>query len=133
MQDPRSSQTDHAAERELHERVGYVRCEVDAARGRLRELERIRDDLLRKKQELVRQVEFVQRDVDERRRELAERLGSWCALDDLDQRTIASDFIRKVDAVRTSRTYRITAGVLHVVNRVRYYATFRWLRGPSPR
>ena len=115
-------------EREAHESVGYARCEVDTARARLRELERTRDDLVRRQQEATRQIDFVQREVDDRRRELAERLGAWCALDDLDQRTIASDFIRKVDAVRASRTYRITAGVLRVVNRARYFVTFGWLR-----
>lgn len=130
MPDPRSLPADQAAaERALHERVGYVRCEVEAARARVTELERTKADLLSRQDELSRQIEVVQGEVDERRRELEERLGAWCSLDDVDQR-LGVDVIKRIDGVRSSVSYRLTAGFLMVVNKVRRLVTLQWLRGP---
>lgn len=130
MHDPRSLPADQvAAERELYEQVGYLRCQVDEARARLDELERTKVDLAARRIEMQRQVAVLEEEVALRRQELAERLGLWCSLDDIDQRTGATDIIKKIDAVRSSTTYRLAAGMLRIVNVVRGFVTLRWLRG----
>ena len=136
MQDPRQLPIDPlpmdpaAAERELHEQVGYVRCQLDAVRARLAELQRRKDQLEHHLQhELEPQLEVVQSEVDARRKEIEERLGEWCALDELDQRhMLSAALIKRVDAIRTSSTYRITAALLLVVNKARRIVTLSWLR-----
>lgn len=113
----------------LFEQIGYTRREVDEARARLRELERTRDELRGRRDELARQIEFVQGETDALRKQLAERLGTWCQWDDADQRAASVELVRRVDEVRSSTTYRLTAGLLLVVNKVRRFVTFAWLRG----
>jgi hypothetical protein len=129
MPDPRPVPADQAAkERELHERVGYVRCQVDHARDELRDLEATLADHVRQGEEMSRQLEVVRAHIAVRRQELTERLGEWCALDDIDQRTSATDAFKKIDAVRSSLTYRVTAALLAAINRIRSLVTLQWLR-----
>lgn len=130
MPDPRSLPSeDAAAEREVYERIGYTRREVEEARARLRELERNRDELRSRKEDLSRQIDVVRAEVEALRAQLTERLGAFCALDDVDQRTASVEIVRRIEAIRASATYRITAGVLAVVNRLRGVVTFAWLFG----
>ena len=133
MHDPRSLPADRAAaERELYEQVGYVRCQCDAARATLLDLERSKVELLARQDEVARQIEVVRAEIEARRKELEERLGVWCGLDELDLRTGATDLIKRVDAVRSSLTYRVAAMALAVVNKVRRFVTLQWLRGGRP-
>lgn len=115
-------------ERDLHEEVGYARCQMDDAKAKLREVEACRDELVKRRGELMHQIEVVEAEVASLRRRLLDRLGSWCALDELDQRA-SVDLIRRIDAVRSSSTYRITAGMLRVVNVLHRVVTLQWLRG----
>lgn len=123
MEAPRHSSAEEVANaRELHERIGYARCQLDAARDDL-------DALLRSRQDLERQVQVVRSEIEALRRELAERLADWCSLDELDQRhEHAAAFLNRVESVRSSATYRITAALLAAINRARAVATLRWLR-----
>jgi len=131
MHDPRPTPIDPGGmERDLHEEVGYARCQLDQAVAKLRETEQRRDELAGRCTELARQIEVVDAEVAALRRRLLDRLGAWCSLDELDQRA-SSDVIRRIDAVRGSSTYRITAGVLHLLNKVRRFVTLQWLRGGS--
>jgi chromosome segregation ATPase len=118
-----------AHERELHERVGYVRCQLDEAREKLQQLEASLADHVRRREEVSRQIDVVRAEIAVRRRELTDRLGEWCALDDIDQRTSATDAFKKIDAVRSSLTYRVTVVALAAINKVRSLVTLQWLRG----
>lgn len=107
------------AEGELAERIGYVRCDLDGA-------ERTLADLIRRRDELRRQLEVV--DAENRRLEgeLLQRLGRWRQHDADSQR--ADELLAGVEAVTGSATYRLTQRLLRLVNGVRRLLTLGWLR-----
>ena len=117
-----STATPGATERELHEWAGYVRCELDAARAQLAALQQ-------QQQELLQQRTVVEREVEALRLELEAKLRDWCELDDLDVRhDRLGGTIARLESVRRSLTFRVTMGLLSIVNELRWLVTFGWLR-----
>lgn len=117
-------QTESAAE--LHEQIGYVRCELDAAQERLAALRRDKADL-------EHQCEAAQREVAQLRHDLEQHLSAWCELDDLDQhRDKLGTALARLERIRGSLTYRAAALLLRGIHRVRAFVTFEWLRRRPP-
>lgn len=98
------------ADRERFERIGYSRCEADEA-------ERLLASLRQKQLELRDQIAAVGAENRTLERDLLQQLGTWRKLDDAHQRV--EDVLPQLKAVTSSLVYRLVAGLLGVVNRVR--------------
>jgi chromosome segregation ATPase len=113
------------AARELHERIGHAQDELDAARARLQQLQQQRAAT-------QEQVEAAEREIEQLRRELQQRLGQWCAFEDLDVRCERlAGVVGRIEAVQRSFTYRAVSALLRLVNKARAFCTFAWLRRAS--
>lgn len=95
---------------------------IDAASARLTALAQQRADL-------GRQIEAAEREIEQLRRELRQRLGQWCAFEDLDVRCERlAGVVGRIEAVQRSFTYRAVSALLRVVNKARAFCTPAWLR-----
>ena len=99
-----------ATERDLFERIGYSRCEVEQA-------ERVLSQLQGKHQEMTRQIQVVEAENACIERELLRKLDTWKGRDEALQRV--EDVLPQLKAVTGSLTYRAVHALLRSVNRVR--------------
>ena len=90
---------------------------LDHARGAADEAERTLAALQQRQQDLRRQIGAVTAENRLLERELLQQLGQWRKLDDANQRV--EDVLPQLKTVTSSLTYRLVAGMLAVVNRVR--------------
>jgi len=108
-----------------NEQIGRAQAELDAASARLTALAQQRADL-------GRQIEAAEREIEQLRRELHQRLGQWCAFEDLDVRCERlAGVVGRIEAVQRSFTYRAVSALLRLVNKARAFCTFAWLRRAS--
>lgn len=98
--------------KELAERVGYARCEADEA-------ERTLEALRQRQQDLRRQIAAVDAENRTLERDLLQQLGQWRKLDDGQQRV--EELLPQLKSVTSSLTYRLVAGLLTRINRVRAF------------
>ena len=96
--------------RELFERIGYARCELDRI-----ELELTK--LVERRQALQKHTEVVRAENETLELDLLQRLTRWQMLDDVNQRV--ENVMPQLRAVTGSLTYRLVAKMLAVVNRLR--------------
>jgi len=108
-----------AAERAVFESIGHARGEADCTEQMLARLRA-------RQQELLRQIDVVEAECRTLERALVEKLGSWRKFDEGNQRM--DEVLPQFRAVTGSFTYRAVSALLHLVNRVRWWLTFGWLR-----
>ena len=94
----------------LDGQLGYARGSVD-------ETERTLAALRQRQHDLRQQIAAVMAENRLLERELLQQLGQWRKIDDANQRV--EDVLPQLKAVTGSWTYRLVAGMLAVVNRVR--------------
>jgi septal ring factor EnvC (AmiA/AmiB activator) len=112
-------ESDLVREREVFERLGHARSDVERAEQAIVKLRARHHDLLR-------QVEVVEAENRALERDLMQKLATWRRLDDGAQRV--DEALPTLRAVTGSLTYRITERLLIVLNRARFVLGFRWLR-----
>lgn len=98
--------------RELAERIGYARCETDEA-------DRTLEALRQKQQDLRRQIAAVDAENRVLERDLLQQLSQWRKLDDGQQRV--EELLPQLRSVTSSLTYRLVAGLLAGINRMRSF------------
>lgn len=111
MKRPERTEEGLAADlREAHERVGYARCETDRAERQCAELRARREQLLQ-------QIEAVRGENQLLEQELRQQLATWRQLDETHVRT--EEILPRIRQVTGSLSYRLTSGLLGVINKVR--------------
>ena len=106
----RTAEEDTVATRAAWEGVGYARCELDQA-------EREAAELRERRRQLMHEIDVVRAENQVLEKELNEQLGAWRMLDETQLKVV--EILPRLRQVTDSWSYRLTLGLLAMLNRLR--------------